>query len=198
MLFFFSQLKVHAAIAEFFLGIWSNGSRKPFQNKDGSIEFKDRLVAAQNLTFMPTDHCHHGPPSFNLRKLSELPFHLIMSEDVDVLKRECLCNYEFLLTHLKAQGLSEVLDNFDFALSCWPEDKDLITIHETLKLSTNAVMLWPGQLSSQLLSRIPKETVAKSECLQLLEKQARSPSMPAFVPRSVSDRYFCNCNIVIL
>ena len=107
-----------------------------------------------------------------------------------MLKRECLCNYEFLLTHLRAQGLSEVLDNFDFALSCWPEDKDLITIHETLKLSTNALMLWPGQLSSQLLSRIPKETVAKSECLRLLEKQARSPSMPAFVPRSVSDRCY--------
>ena len=109
-----------------------------------------------------------------------------MAENLDTLKKQCLCNYEFLLTQLRACGLSEVLDNFELALSVWPNDRDLMTIHETMKLSTNALMLWPGQLASQLLSRIPKESREKSEYLKLLEGQARSPSLPALVPNNVS------------
>ena len=150
------------------------------------MQFMERLVASQNLIFSPEDHCHHGPTSFNLRKLNELPFQLVMSENLNVLKEECLCNYEFLLTQLRARGLSEVLDNFELALSVWPGDKDLMIIHETMKLSTNALMLWPGQLASQLLSRIPKSSILKSEFLQPLEKQARSPSLLALVPTTVS------------
>ena len=143
-------------------------------------------MASQDLIFSPEDHCHKGPVPFNLRKLKELPYQLVMAENLDTVKKECLCNYEFLLTQLRACGLSEVLDNFELALSVWPFDKDLMTIHETMKLSTNALMLWPGQLASQLLSRIPKDSISKSEYLSLLEKQARSPSLPALVPNIVS------------
>ncbi|XP_065054750.1 NACHT domain- and WD repeat-containing protein 1-like isoform X2 [Rhopilema esculentum] len=174
--------RIHKAISEYFLGRWANGNQKPFENKDGDTEFMDRLVAAQTLIFSPEDYCRLGSVSFNFRKLSELPFHLVRAGELDLLKKECLCNYEFLLTHLRARGLSDVLDGFDLAISTWPDDKDLTTVHETLKLSMNALSLWPGQLASQLISRMPKETINRSEFLELLEKQAREPSLPALVP----------------
>ena len=183
---FFLQHYIHASTSDFFLGRWANGVEKPFTKKDGSIQYQDRLVASQELIFAPEDHCHKGPTSYNLRKLKELPFQLVMAENLDVLKKQCLCNYEFLLTQLRACGLSEVLDNFELALSVWPNDRDLMTIHETMKLSTNALILWPGQLASQLLSRIPTDSREKSEYLKLLEEQARSPSLPALVPSNVS------------
>ena len=162
---------------------------KPYKDKDGNVQYQNRLVASQDLIFSPEDHCHKGPEAFNLRKLKELPYQLAMAENLEILKKECLCNYEFLLTQLRACGLSEVLDNFELALSVWPSDEDLMTIYETMKLSTNALMLWPGQLASQLLSRIPRDTILKSEYLKLLEKQARSPSLPAVIPSSVSELY---------
>ena len=137
-----------------------------------------------------------GTTTFNLRKLNELPYHLIKAEDIELLKRECLCNYEFLLAHLRALGLRDVLDNFELALSVAPNDGDLIIVNETLKLSTNALSLWPGQLASQLLSRIPKENVEVSEYLTTLDEQARKPPMPAFVPQIVSHfaLFLLTCN----
>lgn len=109
-----------------------------------------------------------------------------MCGDLDVLKTECLCNYEFLLTQLRARGLGEVLDNFELALSVWPNDKDVMTVHETMKLSTNALMLWPGQLASQLLSRIPVDSIKSSAFLKQLAHQARHPSLMALVPTRVN------------
>lgn len=150
------------------------------------MQYKDRLVSSQVLMFQPEDHCHHGPTTFNLRKLNELPFHLVASKRLAVLKNECLCNYEFLLTQLRACGLSEVLDSFELALAAWPRDYDLGTIHETMKLSTNALMLWPGQLASQLLSRISKDSIKKSEFLKQLENQAKRPSLMALIPNQVN------------
>ena len=181
----FFQIRVHATLADYFLGLWANGTKKPFKGKDGAIQLMDRLVASQPIIFQSAHHCSSTVSSINLRKLSELPFHLLMSNDIELLKKECLCNYEFLLNHLRSRGLSEVLDNFDLALAKWPKDKDLITVHETLQLSTNALTLWPGQLSSQLLSRIPIDVILQSECLKMLEKQARTPSLPAIIPQQV-------------
>ncbi len=167
------------------MGVWANGNKKPHKSKDGSIQFSDRLVAAQPVTFKTNHNCKHDAQPFNLRKLSELPYHLVMSRDLHALKKECLCNYEFLLAQLRARGLSEIMDNFDLALTKWPKDKDLITVYETLKLSTNALSLWPGQLASQLMSRIQRELIDSSECLQMLRDMTRKPSLPAFVPQMV-------------
>ncbi len=180
------QIRVHAALADYFLGVWADGNKKPYKSRDGSIQFAERLVASQPVIFKADHDCSHEGQQFNLRKLSELPYHLVMSNDLEALKKESLCNYEFLLSQLRARGLSELMDNFTLALTKWPADKDLITVHETLQLSTNALSLWPGQLASQLMSRIQRDVIDNSECLRLLETKAKKPSLPALVPQMVS------------
>ena len=37
---------------------------------------------------------------YNLRKLNQLPHHLIEAGELTALKTQCLCNYEFLLARL--------------------------------------------------------------------------------------------------
>eukprot|EP00794_Sanderia_malayensis_P012962 gene12962-14292_t len=177
------RIRTHRALADYFMGVWADGNKKPYKSKDGSMCFSERLVASQPVMFKTDHQCSYEGQQFNLRKLSELPYHLVMSADLEVLKRECLCNYEFLLTQLRARGLSEVMDNFTLALAKWPTDKDLTTVHETLQLSTNALSLWPGQLASQLMSRIQRQSIKNSQCLKLLENMAKKPSLPALVPQ---------------
>lgn len=42
---------------------------------------------------------------YNLRKLHEMPYHLIMSEQWQLLKEKVLCNYEWLEGKIKARSL---------------------------------------------------------------------------------------------
>ena len=49
-------------------------------------------MAKQTLRFENGD--------YNLRKLNQLPHHLIEAGELIALKTQCLCNYEFLLARL--------------------------------------------------------------------------------------------------
>lgn len=102
-------------MAEYFLGTWSEGNPKPFVNKNGEKKTENRLVSSQPLMFDKSDE----NPTFNLRKLSELPHHLLLAEDYTRMKDEVLCNFEFLLVHLRATSLNNVLDNFEMFLKVY-------------------------------------------------------------------------------
>ena len=65
---------------------------KPFVNKNKEQGSAKRYVARQPLTF------ENG--EYNLRKLNQLPYHLIEAGELTALKTQCLCNYEFLLARL--------------------------------------------------------------------------------------------------
>ena len=43
--------------------------------------------------------------SYNLRKLNQLPYHLLNAGELNVLKDKVLCNYEFLLAKISALGM---------------------------------------------------------------------------------------------
>ena len=81
----------------------------PYVDKDGQKVLKDRLVAKQPLTFSNEEEKREV---FNLRKLSELPHHLLHAGDLKRLKEETLCNFEFLLAKLRGTSLESVLDDF--------------------------------------------------------------------------------------
>ena len=68
----------------------------PFTDKQGNEDAKDRFVAPQPLMF---------GKNYNLRKLMQLPHHLLQLSDMDNLKSEALCNMEFLVAKLKATSL---------------------------------------------------------------------------------------------
>ena len=58
---------------------------------------------------------------FNLRKLSEMPFHLIYSGHTDRLYSEVLFNFEWIYGKVRGQTLNEVLEDYFLALEVWPE-----------------------------------------------------------------------------
>ena len=53
---------------------------------------------------------------FNLRKLSEMPFHLIHSGHTDRLASEVLFNYEWIHCKIRGQSLNDVLEDYCLAL----------------------------------------------------------------------------------
>ena len=162
--------RVHSSLADFFHGRWSEGAKK----SDARGVAQDRHVASQPLQF--------GEAVVNTRKLNELPYQLARAKDFDRLKRLALCNFEFLLTKLRATSIHHLLGDFAEALSI-REDKDIELIGETLYLSTDALNISAGQLASQLIGRLssprsPSPTVAR------LLRQAHHPSSPAFIPNT--------------
>ena len=58
---------------------------------------------------------------FNLRKLSEMPFHLIHSDHTDRLASEVLFNFEWINGKIRGQSLNAVLDDYFLALEVRPE-----------------------------------------------------------------------------
>ena len=116
--------EIHSKLAEFFSGKWANGAAKPYVDKEGHTLLKDRLVAAQPLVF----HSENTEGTiFNLRKLNELPYHLLHSGDRKRLKEMTLCNFEFLLTKLRATSTESILDDIGASLMLYPDDEDLIS-----------------------------------------------------------------------
>ena len=58
---------------------------------------------------------------FNLRKLSEMPFHLIHSGHADRLARKVLFNFEWIYGKVRGQSLTEVLEDYSLALELRPD-----------------------------------------------------------------------------
>ena len=74
-----------------------SGKKKPYTSTKGESGEEDRHVAEQPLTF--------GDNVYNLRTLNNLPYHRIHARQLDIIKQECLVNYEFLLNKVKALPL---------------------------------------------------------------------------------------------
>ena len=174
---------VHFKLADFFTGKWSNGSAKPYVDKEGRTVSKDRLVARQPLMF---DGEKGKGRVFNLRKLNELPYHLLHAGELKRLKEEALCNFEFLLAKLRGTSLESVLDDFAASLLLYPEDEDLLVLEKTFQLSSVALKADPNQLAPQLIGRLtPCHDKDEFSGINPLLQQAYSSSVPCLIP---SDR----------
>ena len=77
------MIHYYSTLSEYFLGTWSKGRAKPFnytQQQRAKLGIKgregqaDRKVTAQPLVYYDKEGYRSR---FNLRKFSELPFHLI-------------------------------------------------------------------------------------------------------------------------
>ena len=170
---------IHFKMSEYFLGTWC-GNKKPYVDKSGKENAVDRLVAKQPLMFDTS----LKNPIFNLRKLNELPFHLLQSQQFDKAIQECLCNFEFLLAKLRGLSLEVLLNDFSTYLDVRPEDADVKLLYETLRLATYPLKLEPKQLPSQLLGRMFKflEREKKHPFIYKVLKQAQTCSVPCFIP----------------
>ncbi|KFV51482.1 NACHT and WD repeat domain-containing protein 1, partial [Gavia stellata] len=125
------QIKRHFLLADFFKGTWSWGMKKPLMLPHFSRTLNaDRKVAPQPLWFSDT--------VANLRKLSELPFHLLNAGRVEELKRDVLGNMNWISCKIIASGIESVVDDFAMCTECisCPE---LRLVQDTLLLLKPAV-----------------------------------------------------------
>nr|XP_002734441.2 PREDICTED: uncharacterized protein LOC100378314 [Saccoglossus kowalevskii] len=160
---------IHANLSDYFMGAWANGNKKPYKTRDGTTGEKDRLVAAQPLVF--DEH------TYNIRKMNELPFHLIRSNQQDKLETQVLCNFTWLLTKMTATSVRRVIDDFKFARSIYPGNEKINTVAELLQLAHHALEKNPDQLASQIVGRI-----SSFDGLEDLLNNARNPHKPCLLP----------------
>ena len=142
--------KIHSYMSDYFLGKWSGGVKKPFENKEGEKKSMDRLVPKQPLMF----DSREGKEIFNLRKLSELPFHLLLSENLDKMKEECLCNFEFLLAKIRGTSVPQLMSDFSSYLEVRSDDDDVQILYECLQLSAYSLSNDSRQLPTQMVGRM--------------------------------------------
>ncbi|XP_041349254.1 NACHT domain- and WD repeat-containing protein 1-like [Gigantopelta aegis] len=139
------------------------GKLKAYKDNKGNESEADRQVTLQPLKFGST---------YNLRKLTNLPYHRLQARQTEELKTECLLSFDFIFAKLHAIGLRQVLDDFSEACKVYPNDPELKTLTETLQLSHNALISYPDELPSQVLGRIYNTKGLE----QFLEDCKNSPS----------------------
>jgi len=91
------RVYIHTSLAHYFLGTWGGGKCKPFRYSPMQMalmsvrrnenEVADRKVPFQPLSYGPDPHMP-DKMIYNLRKLSELPYHLVESRQHLVFKQE--------------------------------------------------------------------------------------------------------------
>lgn len=98
-----------------FSGRWGGGRKKriTLTHRKKTLPDADRQVSSQPLMFSKS--------VFNLRKLSEMPIHLIYSGLSDRLASEVLFNFEWIYGKVRGQSLSEVLEDYVVALEVRPD-----------------------------------------------------------------------------
>ncbi|EDO31117.1 predicted protein, partial [Nematostella vectensis] len=144
------KVDAHALMAEFFLGefwTWGGGRKKHIvlTRRQKALPDADRQVSAQPLMF--------SKEIFNLRKLSELPYHLVHSKQFNALSQEVLFNFEWIMAKVKAQSLNSVLADYDTALQAKP-DLDIRLVQDTLILSSSNIKHDLNSLAPQLIGRL--------------------------------------------
>lgn len=179
----------HKALSEYFMGTWVE-KPKPYPGNDKGVL---RYVTEQPLFWEPKDTKLDGSSRvFNLRKINELPYHLLYSHQTTLYKSETLCNFEWVLAKLCGTSLRSLVEEYHIGLEMEPADLDLKLLSDTLQLSATAVLRDPRQLAGQLVGRLQgivnRDVPAtpgdppKYPFLHSMVAQAKVTSIPALVP----------------
>ncbi|XP_032268219.1 NACHT domain- and WD repeat-containing protein 1 isoform X2 [Phoca vitulina] len=163
------RAKRHGVLADFFSGAWSQGTKKlitlPLVGKPLNL---DRKVAPQPLWFSDT--------VANLRKLKELPHHLVHSGRIEELKQEVLGSMNWISCRGVSGGIEGLLDDFDLYgphLDC-PE---VGLVRDALQLCRPAVELRGMERSilyTELLARLHFFAASHPALVGQLCQQAQS------------------------
>ncbi|XP_061005162.1 NACHT domain- and WD repeat-containing protein 1 [Dama dama] len=163
------KAKSHGVLADFFSGAWSQGIKKlitlPLVGKPLNL---DRKVAPQPLWFSDT--------VANVRKLKELPYHLLHAGRIEELKHEVLGSMSWISCRGLSGGIEGLLE--DFAL-CAPhvDCPEVSLLREALQLCRPAVELRGMERSvlyTELLARLHFFTASHPGLVGQLCQQAQS------------------------
>ena len=176
---------IHTTMADYFSGKWSNGKKKPFEytkaqmkrfGLDDAKASEDRKVPSQ--PFMYQSASRRDDLRFNLRKMSELPFHLIKSRRYKDLKKEVLFNFEYILAKIRSSSVHELTQEVDFCMldKLVKKDEEVNVLLATLRLVQPYVARFPESLPLELSGRLLCY-MDKSESIRFLVKQCDSEGL---------------------
>ncbi|NWX49629.1 NWD2 protein, partial [Steatornis caripensis] len=165
--------EMHTVMAEYFLGVWSGGRRKPFYSNDqylngcpdhdsrGLNEDEkhcmdqtafDRQAPDQPWVFQ----CNPLEPDIffiNHRKMTELIHHLTRCGRTDDLLYGVIMNFSWLYTMIRIGQFDKALSDIELAYS-YSQEKELKFLASTLRSIKFKVVKYPGSLSAELQQRL--------------------------------------------
>ncbi|GFO41708.1 NACHT domain- and WD repeat-containing protein 1-like isoform x3 [Plakobranchus ocellatus] len=170
----------------------SNNHRSTAQNPEHSSKNTPANTNRGSFSVSSTGTDEVPERIYNLRRVNELPFHLTRSQQTSLLKRNCLCNYEWMLAKLCGTSLRSVLEEYSAILTVEPHEPELRLISDVLHLSGQALRKEPRQLASQLVGRLHRIVSSdvprasgdpqKYPNLHQLLASAKQSSLPALIP----------------
>ncbi|KAL4232251.1 hypothetical protein ACF0H5_009825 [Mactra antiquata] len=101
--------KFHLGLAEYFLGIWSDKS-KPLTLYKGKKESYDN-----NTRQVPSQPLEYGRNQYNIRKISELPYHLIESNQFQKVLTDLFSDPAWLFAKCHTMSLTSLMEDFNHA-----------------------------------------------------------------------------------
>lgn len=142
---------IHSHISDYYLGVWSGTKRKQFRHPAV-------LMAKYKLVDSEDEECRNVPEqgykfeqsnSYNLRKMSQLPYSLSCSKRYEELKSQVLCNYSYIANKLRISSLQCVLADYNMY-----SDKETSLIADVLQMSKSALEIHPDSLGLELIGRL--------------------------------------------
>lgn len=150
---------IHSNMAEYFLGTYGGGKPKPFEysvlqkqrfHLDDIQSAADRKVPPQPLEFTDSQG---KVIRYNLRKLGEMPWHLIRAHRYEDVYEQVIFNYEWLHAKLSSMPLQSVIADFEDLLN-HVYDKDVRVIADAIRLSSSILSHYPDMLAPQMTGRL--------------------------------------------
>ncbi|XP_076802555.1 NACHT domain- and WD repeat-containing protein 1-like isoform X2 [Clavelina lepadiformis] len=137
---------IHAAIADYFLGTWSDGKKKKLKLKiwQNEVHEADRKVASQPLKF--------EEKVYNFRKLDCLPYHLLHAEMWQQLRDFVMSDATWILNKINAFSIRDVLEDYNMVLER-KNEIDIVLIRDALKLA-KPTLEFPGGIRNHLFSEL--------------------------------------------
>ena len=129
---------------------------------------------------------------FNNRKLKELPYHLLQSQQTETFKKDIIFSFEWMEAELCATSFASVLRVRTEAELAEPQNSELSLLTTALRLSELVLKRSPDQLASQLIGRLSflsrctvntssGEALKYPNLAQLIDSSRHSP-FPALLP----------------
>ncbi|XP_071288669.1 NACHT and WD repeat domain-containing protein 2 isoform X2 [Agelaius tricolor] len=165
--------EMHTVMAEYFLGVWSGGRRKPFYSNDqylsgcpdhasrGLNEDEKHCVDQAAFDRQAPDQpwvfqCNPLEPDIffiNHRKMTELIHHLTRCGRTDDLLYGVIMNFSWLYTMIRIGQFDKALSDIELAYT-YSQEKELKFLASTLRSIKFKVVKYPGSLSAELQQRL--------------------------------------------
>nr|XP_014340453.1 PREDICTED: NACHT domain- and WD repeat-containing protein 1 isoform X2 [Latimeria chalumnae] len=141
----------HSVLADFFKGTWSQGVRKPITLPSLNRSLNaDRKVAAQPLWF--------SDKVANVRKLSELPYHLLHAGRIEELKKEILGRMDWLVCRALNCGIKSVIGDLNLCSECI-DCSEVQLVRDTFLLLKPTVDFIEGEVGVTVLELSPDRSL---------------------------------------